>query len=316
MISLANWQYILLRWPSNGIYRTKRRTDGPPPVQASSLDVVGSDSWSNAAPPKFTLANGEVYIFAFWSVIGADSLSPQREAHLDFGRNASSSHPGDAAMGGGSWIITAKAFYVRDIGLGGGNHAVLIDAFDVQAGDFIADDFVDVVPDDNKKSLTKDANNGYIDTTTQIAAGKELKITARQMLPTAKKFAYWQEVPSQVISANPLLPATVGAPDPHDIVAHPNDIIVAFAFYDEVPPQVIGPIILHTFPNILWRGIQYDAPRPIGWPWTREFASLLELTATANTVSPVLRPAVLQIVLQQLTITANLIKKDIKNKGK
>jgi len=37
------------------------------------------------------------------------------------------------------------------LGGGPGAHGVFIDAFDVQAGDFIADDFTDVVPDDGGK---------------------------------------------------------------------------------------------------------------------------------------------------------------------
>ncbi len=317
MIASVNWQHFILRWPAGGVYRVKKRTDGPAPVPDTGVDTVNNDFWSRTAPAD-KIFNTDKYIFAFWSITAQDILSPQREAHLDFGKTASSSHPGSAGMGGGLWVVTAKAYYVRDIGLGGGNHGVFIDAFDIQAGDFIPDDFVDVSPDNAAKTLTTSANNGYIDTTAQIPAGNSIKITARDLLPSSKLFGYWQEVSSLLVSSNPATPATIGAPDVHDIVANSNDIIYAFAFYNQVPPTI--KIQRHYEIYDPWWWIRTHGgltpPLPDPQPWLLQYAAALALAETAEKVSPGLRSAVLEIALQQLSITSSLIKKEIKKQGK
>src|SRR4029077_9569083 len=129
-----------------------------------------------------------------------------------------------------------------NFGQGNGDNAVLIDAFDNQLGDFIPDDFVDATPDLNG-TLTADANNGYVDTATQIVQGKPITIASRDTLPSNKQFSYWLNIPAVFYSSDPNAPATVGAPDKHDIVAHYNDVVVAFAFYNELGPRTIrGPI--------------------------------------------------------------------------
>jgi hypothetical protein len=316
MIASVNWQYIILQWPSNGVYRVKKRADGPPPVPDTGIDAVNNDFWSKTAPPD-RMFNNDKYVFAFWSITAQDMLSSQREAHLGFGRTASSSHPGSVVMGGGLWIISAKAYYVRDIGIGGGNHGVFIDAFDVQAGDFIADDFVDVSPDDAARTLTTAANNGYIDTTAQIAAGSTIKITARHILPSGLAFANWQEVPSLLISFNPAMPATIGAPDIHDIVAHSNDIIYAFAFYNELP-LTLRPVRHYEMYDPWWwirthGGLTPPLPDP--QPWMPQYDAVLVLANAAEKVSPKLRSDVLQIALQQLSIISASVKNEIR-KGK
>ena len=315
MIATINWQYVILRWPSNGVYRVKRRTDGPPPVVDMGADA-GTDSWSRTAPPTKTF-NGDLYDFAFWSITGQDMLSPQREAHTEFGRTASSSHPGAADMGGGSWVLTAKAFYVRDVGTGPGNHAVLIDAFDVQAGDFLADDFVDVTPDP-AHTLTPHANDGYIDTTTEIADGNSINISTRDFLLGNRQFGYWQEIPSLLFAGNAATPPTIGAPDPHDIVAHHNDIIYAFAFYNQLSSPRFK-IPYYDIYNPWWwietHGGLVPPRKPDPQPWFAEYRAVLALAETAGMVSAKLKPAVLEIALQQLSVTATAIKKEMK-KGK
>ena len=318
MIASVNWQYVILRWPAGGVYRVKKRTDGPAPVPDTGTDFVNNDFWSRNAPLD-RMYNNDRYIFAFWSITAQDMLSPQREAHLEFGRNASSSHPGHAGMGGGLWIVTAKAYYVRDIGLGGGNHGVFIDAFNIQAGDFIADDFVDVLPDDIARTLTASANNGYIDTTAQIVPGSTIQITARDFLPSNKLFGYWQEVSSLLISSNPALPATVGVPDIHDIVAHNNDIVYAFAFYNETVPTLRRvPIHYEIYDPWWWIRTHggLTPPLPDPQPWLSLHAAALALSEAAERVSPKLKSKVLEIVLQQLSLTSAAIKKQIKNQGK
>jgi hypothetical protein len=316
MIVSVNWQYIILKWPSNGVYRVKKRTDGPPPVPDTGVDVVNNDFWTRTAPPDL-IYNNDRYDFAFWSITGQDMLSPQREAHLD-GKTASSSHPGTVAAGGGMWIVTAKAYYVRDVGIGGGPNGLFIDAFDIQAGDFIADDFTDVTPDNAAKTLTAEANDGYINTDADIVAGTSIKITARDILPSGKQFSNWQEVSSLLTSGNPATPAMVGAPGIHDIVAHTGDNIYAFAFYNELPPTLRPPFRHYEIFDPAWwietrGGLVAPGPPP---PWLTEYAVALSLANSASGVSPSLRSAVLQIALKQLSIAATNIKGQIKNQGK
>ena len=318
MIAIVNWEYVILRWPSGGVYRVKRRTDGPPPVPESGADLVNDDAWSKTAPPTRQY-NGDQYDFAFWSITAQDMLSPQRAPFVESGRHVNLSHPGAANLGGGSWMVTAKAYYVRDVGLGGGNNGVFIDAFDVQAGDFLPDDFVDVNPDDQNKTLTASANDGYIDTDAQIAAGGSIKITTRDLLPSSKKFDYWQEVPLLLFSSNPQMPATVGAPDVHDIVANFDDIVYAFAFYNEVAPKLRIPFYHYEIYDPWWWIKTHGGLTPphIGpEPWMKQFPAISALSEAAGLVSPKLRRSVLELVLQELSIISETIKDEIKNTGK
>jgi len=319
MIAIVNWQYIILNGSSANGYRVKRRAGGvPPPVSNSGVDTVSSDFWnSNPAPPTIPYA-GQNYVFAFWSITAVDILSPQREAHLEFGRTASSSHPGPSNLGGGSWVVTAKAYYVWDFGSGNGDNAVLIDAFDIQAGDFIPDDFVDVTPDDQSRTLTTNANGGYIDTSTQIAPGAAIKITARDFLPSSKQFGYWQDVPSLLFSFNPGSPPTVGTPDVHDIIAHNSDIVVAFAFYNEVNQPIRIPRQYEIYNPWWWLETHWGTtpPLPDPEPWLPQFAAALALANAATKVAPRLRAKVLEIALQQLSVASATIKKEIKTQGK
>jgi hypothetical protein len=197
-------------------------------------------------------------------------------------------------------------------------NGVFIDAFDIQAGDFIADDFVDVAPDDAIKTLTTSANNGFIDTSAQIILGITEKITARDALPSGKEFGYWEDVPTLLYSFNPATPATVGAPGNHDVVVHQNDIVYGFAYYNEAAP------ILRTRPrhyeiyNPWWwfethGGLTPGGPPP---PWMSQFMAALTLAAGANRVSPQLRKNVLEIALKELAIASGTLKNEIKNQGK
>lgn len=312
MITIVNWQYIILRWPSGGVYRVKKRTDGPPPVPDTGMDTPMGNSWTRVAPPD-RMYNGERYVFAFWSITGQDISGGAGVATVEGSKTA------NLSVTGGAWVLNAKAYYVHEIGIGGGNHGVFIDAFDIQAGDFIADDFVDVSPDDAMKTLTVSANNGFIDTSTQIAAGAAVTIKARDPLPTAKTFAYWLELPSLLVSANPATPATIGAPTSRDIVAHRNDIIYSFAYYNELPLQVMVPPRRPEIYDPLWWlkthwGLTPPGPDPL--PWMKQFIGAVSLADAANRVEPKLKKEVLGIILKQLSETASLIKKDMNKKGK
>jgi len=281
------------------------------------MDTPDADSWSRTAPATLPF-DGLDYVLAFWSITSQDTLSPQREAHVEFGRTASSSHSGAASMGGGQWVVTAKAYYVWNFGVGGGDNALLIDAFDIQLGDFIPDDFVDATPDDGARTLTMDANNGYIDTSTQIAEGNALTVTARDTLRPNKQFGYWQEVPSLTYNNDPTMPATIGAPDNHDIVVHYNDIVVAFAFYNEFDNPIKRPPYYATYNPWWWIETHGGLvpPRGGGDPWVSQYAAALSLASAAERVSSQLRVGILEMALKQLSISAGSLEKEIREGGK
>ena len=308
MIVKVDWQYILLTADPGG-YRVKRRTSGPPPLVGSGTDTPMSDNWvSLPAPPQIHyVPDNKDYIFAFWSLTAHDSQSLQGSAQIQTATTANDSHSG------GLWTISAKAYYVWNFGAGPGDNALLIDAFDVQAGDFIPDDFVDAAPDPNGK-LTIEANNGYIDTSTEIAQGAALKVTARDTIPT-KKFAYWLNIAPLMFSADPKNPATVGSPDPHDIVVHLSDIVVAFAFYNEVKQSLRIPPGSEYLYNPWWwiETLGGLVPPPPRDPWAQELGAVLALSGVANRVSRPLRAKVLEIALEQISIAAAALKQQIRN---
>ena len=120
-----------------------------------------------------------------------------------------------------------------------GAHAVFIDAFDIEARDFIADDFVDVSPD---SSLTQRANQDGVLDTSAITANET--ITARDSTPSINprvkhlngyRFNQWLVVDELTRFSAPSPGLQVNG---HDIIAHPKDIMVAIAMYNEIARPV------------------------------------------------------------------------------
>lgn len=311
MITTVTWQYILLNGDTTTGFRVKRRTGGPPPMVNSGIDTPASDNWVSApAPPQIHyVPDGRDYIFAFWSLSAHDTQSVQASAQIQTGNTANDSHSG------GQWIISAKAYYIWNFGgggggTGGGHNPLLIDAFDIQAGDFIPDDFVDVTPDPSG-TLTVDANNGFIDTTADISAGSAARVTARSGIPS-KSFGYWLNIAPLLYSADPKNPATVGSPNPNDIVVHRNDRVIAFAFYNEVQqPRFVPPQEYTYDPFWWWKTLGGLVPPPPRDPWLQDFVAALTLANAAARVSPGLRAKVLGIALEQVSVTAVTLKRQI-----
>jgi hypothetical protein len=314
MIVTVNTQLILLNGNAQSGYRVKRRTGGyVNPLIRDQLDTLppNSNSWTLDPPAPLTIHNvpdGRDYILAFWSCSAADAMTGQRAAQLlPPGPVVSDSHSG------GLWDVTYKGYYVWNFGQGGGDNALLIDAFDVDVGDFIPDDFVDVTPDQNGK-LTGEANNGYIDTTTDIGQGLALTIGARDVLPSNKKFGYWFNVAPLMYSYDKNAPATVGTPDGHDIVVHYNDIVVAFAMYNDLPrgriPIVVPPATYDPWWWIKTHGGLIDPTPPS--PWERELGAIATLGRAANAVSPQLRRTVLEVALKQSELLSGTIRGGIR----
>ncbi len=313
MISSVQWQWILLgAGPGDGgqSHRVARRraAGGSDLVYNSGTDSPMQDSWvsSPSAPPTIT-QSGQEYVRAFWSVTAHDSMSSQGSAQIQPGTGtANDSHFG------GTWTVAAKLYYIAWGGgslPGGDDGAVLIDAFDIQAGDFFPDDFVDVTPDPGH-TLTPAANDGYIDTTTQIQEGTALTIAARDGIP-GKQFGYWWSIDSLLQSGNPATPATVGSPDRHDIVAHHNDVVVAFAFYNEVPNRWIPPNVWLYNP---WWWIETHGglvpPGPTD-PFRIQLEAVSQIIEATRFLSGEVRARGIELALYQLSIAETVIRQEL-----
>jgi hypothetical protein len=310
MIATVNWQYVIMDVSAAVGWRAKRRQGGAPyPISASGAVTPMSNNWISGPAPAHISYNGRNFIFAFWSLSAQDAMTGQSSAQIQPFNVANDSHAG------GVWTVSAKAFYAYDwTGGGGGNGGggvVLIDAFDIQLGDFIPDDFVDVSPDQGGL-LTIAANNGMIDTGTQIAQGTPETITARDSIPT-RRFGYWFPLAALLKSGNPNTPPTVGTTDPHDIVAHHDDLVIAVAFYNEVHDIRFGPPRVPNNYNPWWWIETHGGLVPPGPPdpWLIELSVAVTLAQAAARVSPSLRVAVLEIAERQMAVASATIKNQI-----
>jgi len=314
MIANVSWQYIVLNASSATGYRVKRRTAGSlPPVYQSGTDTPMSDNWvSQPAPVQITFG-GATYMLGFWSLTSQDSTSLQRSAQIQTGAVANDSHSG------GIWTVAAKAYYIPDFsggggpGVGGGSGFVLIDAFDIQLSDFIADDFVDVQPDPNG-SLTTAANNGLLDTS-QFAKGSSVTVAARDAL-SRKQFAYW--LAPLIRSNDQNAKVAVGAPDPHDLAVHYNDLVVAFSFYNETQGRSWVPPYEAAYDWLWWLKTRGGLVPPVppwgpGDPWIQQILGALSVGFAANQVGGKVRGRVLEAALEQITLATNTLKEQIKS---
>lgn len=220
--------------------------------------------------------------FAFWSITGA----------ADGASVTTSQTP---TVHAGSTDVSATAWYIPSGG-GGGGPGVLIDAFDVGLGNFVDDDFVDVVTD---AGLTAAANNdGWVPT----ASPEDIRAyTSIHAVP----FLDWTVVAGTEPAAGRDLNATAGSS------------AVAFAFYQA---PVLGKLHIPVFEEGTWVswGVMVDGGGPTGRgpvpPWTpfvRELAAGLALAETAGLVNPELRGSVLRLAAKQVAAAANAISKQM-----
>jgi hypothetical protein len=313
VIASAQWQWILLgAGPGDGgtSHRVARRhaAGGSDLVYSTGTDTPMSDSWvSSPSAPSTIDHGGDEYVRAFWSVTAHDSMSSQGSAQIQAGTGtANDSHFG------GSWDVTAKLYYIDRGGVGvpGGDGAVLIDAFDIQAGDFFPDDFVDVTPDPGH-TLTPAANDGYIDTTSQIQQPTALTIAARDSIP-GKQFGYWWSIDSLLASADPLHPATVGSPDSHAIVAHHNDDVVAFAFYNEVQNRRWVPPNYWLYNPWWWIETHGGLvpPGPVD-PFRVQLEAVSQILEATRFLSGEVRTRGIELALHQLSIAETSIRQEL-----
>jgi len=271
---------------------------------ASAYQDIGPQSNSNLqtgdnfqpawAPPTipWTDTNGShTGYFAFWSITGGANGSV-----VDFNTLP-------AGVPVGSSAIVATAIYIEGGGDGNGGPGAWIDAFDVNQGIFVDDDFVSISPD---SSLTSAANN-----TGWVPSANAENILAYNSIHSVP-FSQWKVfVGMESISTTTLsLAARTSA--------------VAFAFYQTHVSS--GPKIPKNSEEI-WTWVSYgvmvDGGGPTGhgpvdpWgPYVFELAAGLMLAEAAKKVSPNLKGEVMNIAAKQISLASTAIQKQMNNSVK
>lgn len=326
MIIAVTWQYTILTLGSASTgYRVARRQAAGyvPPVFQSGIDTPsatpsqfssGGDAWHRNAPPVIhypvglPFPNGFDYSLAFWTVSGHDLMS----ANSSFAQVVESPNANETFGGPSAWALTANAFYVRNFDEGGpGDEALFVDMFDITSGAFIAPDFVDVTPDPTG-ALTVAGNNGYIDTSTQIAAGANNRITvaARDQVINWK-FDHWFSVAACQHAHDPANPPLVGQPGPHDLVVGQSDDLYAFAMYTKLPPSPPPRVPVDYDPWWWFKTHGGLVPPGPGPQWREQYIAALALADAAGAASPQLRAEILELTLRQISLASTALKKDI-----
>jgi hypothetical protein len=268
-------------WESRG-FRHKNGSGAVDITTPSDTNVIDDGTYSAYGFPDGTwtdMSGTHTAHFAFWSVVGGasgPSFSTDSNLHVQVG-------PGD---------VQATAWYIE--GDGNGAPALLIDAFDVDIGDFVLDDFVDVVTD---ASLTAEANlDGIVPTT---GGAEEVRAYASIR---AVPFNTWIVVEgTEPTSAE-------------DLNCAQNTSAIAFAMYQS--PQGGGikiPALLEDSTWVSW-GVKVDGggltgrgPVPPWNPYVRELAAGLALAESATTVDSSLRTSVLRLAAEQVKLAAGNI---------
>jgi hypothetical protein len=217
--------------------------------------------------------------FAFWSVVGAAGgpmFSTDTTVEVIAG-------PSD---------MQATAWYIE--GGGNGGPALLIDAFDVDIGDFVLDDFVNVVSD---ASLTAEANlDGIVPTTAQSEDVRAY--TSIRAVP----FDQW-------IVVEGTEPVTA-----EDLDGTQDTSAIAFAMYQSPPGGVKVPS--PNVGDVTWVswGVTVDGgghsgrgPIPPWSPFVRDLAAGLALADSAASVDQSLRSSVLRLAADQVQLAASKI---------
>jgi hypothetical protein len=268
-------------WESRG-YRHKNGSGAIDITTPSNTNVLDNGMYGAYAFPDgtWTDMNGtHTAHFAFWSVVGGENgASFTTDPNLNFEVGS-----GDAQ---------ATAWYIE--GGGPGSPALLIDAFDVDLGDFVLDDFVDVVTD---ASLTAEANlDGIVPTTDRTEDVRAY--TSIRAVP----FSQWIVVEGTEPVTNEDLTGTL------------DTFAIAFAMYQSQqgtgfrPPENIGDATW-----VSW-GVMVDGGGPTGrgpvppWnPYVRELAAGLALAESAGSVDKSIQQSVLRLAAEQVKLAAGNI---------
>jgi hypothetical protein len=241
------------------------------------------------------LASIGPYKFAFWSVTGA-AKGPFVTFDLA------------VVIASGTTDITAKAWYVATVPLAPNGSYVFVDAFDVEKGRFLDDDFV-TVKDANAQvnaQLTQAANvNGSVPT------GATQLIDAASTLGS-EAFDKWVCVTGQEMINATMLTALQGSK------------AEAIAFYIAGPQEPPGPggfgldFAGRFFAEQTWVswGVTVDGGGPTGkgpvppWtPLTMQLAAGFALAEAALKLEPRLRAEALKVAARQIASAAESIGK-------
>jgi hypothetical protein len=267
-------------WESRG-YRHKSGSGAVDITTPSVTTVTDGGTYSAYGFPDGTWTDSSgthTGHFAFWSVAGAA------------GGGSFTPHPNlDVQVA--STDVQATAWYIEGGTGGPGGPALLIDAFDVDIGDFVLDDFVDVVTD---SSLTAEANaDGIVPTGTDTEDVRAY--TSIRSVP----FKEWIVVEG----AEPV--------SKEDLTGNLNTSAIAFAMYQSPPKQPKPSFTEQTW--VSW-SVTVDGGGPTGrgpqppWnPYLRELAAGLALADTAGILDIGLRGSVLRLAAEQVQLAAENI---------
>lgn len=256
------------------------------PLNTAASDGGAYQAW---ASPEITWsdAQGEhTADFAFWSVTGAAD-------------GASIAAAPSLSVPVGSGDVNATAWYLPTGGGGGnGGPGVYIDAFDVNQGTFVDDDFVDVPSD---PMLTAAANeDGFVPT----ASAEQIEAFASiHLVP----FLDWRVVAGAETVSGRELDAAAGS------------VAVAFAFFQTPAGAGLRPprqFVAGTW--VSW-GVTVDGGGPTGagpvppWnPYVRALVAGLALADTAQLVDAPLRSSVLRLAARQVMGAASAMSEKLK----
>jgi hypothetical protein len=113
-------------------------------------------------------------------------------------------------------------------------------------------------------------------------------------------------------SADESKPATVGSPDPHDIVAHHSDDVVAFAFYNEVQTQWRIPPDYWSYDPWWWfkthGGLVPPGPPD---PFRIRLEAVSRILEATNFLSADVRARGIELALHQLSSAEKALRKEL-----
>ena len=115
-----------------------------------------------------------------------------------------------------------------------------------------------------------------------------------------------------LVSADESNPATVGSPDPHDIVVHHSDHVFAYAFYNEVQTGSKLP------PNYLlynpWWWIETHGglvpPGPTD-PFRIQIEAASRILEATNSLSADVRAGGIELALHQLSVAQKALEQEL-----